>query len=696
MLVMQQMDQQQQHQEPQQQSESEMSEMLSTLRGRRGSISSLEKRSRSMMVSEEEEENHKKKSVLMVEEEVHVSVTDISMELELDADVDIDGASYPEDFNLTKDELLQDAKMEQQPEQVFNHAIYWSVAAEKGYKNIIHPNTDQLVRQPIHPDLEDIHWPSTSAEDISEWESGVFAAAAAAQNSSTFNTTTTGPNQNNQDLQNIFQHGNQNTNPNRIQETLELPQSKIFILADGHGGVEAARFFVPRCKNLMYSLMTCQTPTWDFSLEHDQSLFEEKASMGFMVIDAEYCAWQVERYRRWVDSGSRIEERPMDDGCTLVVTVVHKGYMVNLNVGDSRSVVFSRPCTKKGENGTDEMMMAESEMDSLNGEDGHQTAGVGGGDWVPVFSSVDHNMTHPQKVWDIHRNGGHFLNPNGSLKYVHVEHPSMRQHRPYVELNGGRIYRHPSEAVRTVGVSHRRTLNLTATMGDLLFKIVPAVLSPVPDIRFMKMDSRRDYIVVMATDGVWDHLSRQWGGAEDQNVSVMEVVVRCVERWERDCEEVMRMERMMMMKEMDVESGAGPSSSSLSVVTGGAEGEVDEVTRSASSTPDSTTSSDTSNSSDSTAVAPNPPHPNTATAGANSSSSLSSGSSDFMKHLPSITDRLSQLARCFITRERLGYDLEDVEEEMLRDVQGLFLQRQGRYDDATAFVMYMKGDGSSR
>jgi serine/threonine protein phosphatase PrpC len=44
-------------------------------------------------------------------------------------------------------------------------------------------------------------------------------------------------------------------------------------------------------------------------------------------------------------------------------------------------------------------------------------------------------------------------------------------------------------------------------MGDVLFKIEPQILTAKPDITFIKLDQTKDTIIVMATDGLWDHLN---------------------------------------------------------------------------------------------------------------------------------------------------------------------------------------------
>lgn len=44
-------------------------------------------------------------------------------------------------------------------------------------------------------------------------------------------------------------------------------------------------------------------------------------------------------------------------------------------------------------------------------------------------------------------------------------------------------------------------------MGDLLFKIYPPVLTCAPDISFIKLERDSEHILIVASDGMWDHLS---------------------------------------------------------------------------------------------------------------------------------------------------------------------------------------------
>lgn len=343
-------------------------------------------------------------------------------------------------------------------------------------------------------------------------------------------------------------------------------------------------------------------------------------------------------------------------------------------------------------------------------------------EWVPVFSSVDHNMTHPGKVYSIHQSGGHFLNPNGTLKYVHVMTPESRCHLPYHELNGARIYRAPSTGVRAVGVSHKRTLNLTGTMGDLLFKIEPAVLNAVPDVRFVKLESSRDYAFIMATDGVWDHLSFQGGQDTVQNDKVFSVLKAAVQSGEE----------LGRLRSIASKSSASKMTSRRNVGTSGGNGEVHpggvkakevekvlqglfeegsvvdgevvsedsnaglRVRGSTSSTPDYV-----SVSSSSTAVAGGDAERvgggSAGRKGGKLCGGVSGGSkgrsdkSVLMKG--AVLERLQDAASCLVSREfgSLTALPCGIPEWLDGKVGGeLYTQRQTRYDDCTAFVVYLK------
>ncbi|KAJ3219683.1 Protein phosphatase 1D [Dinochytrium kinnereticum] len=453
--------------------------------------------------------------------------------------------------------------------QQLTHRLTWSVATEKGYRRL--PNLSSMPnagnsspttaggypRHSIHPDLEDVHWPpavSDAPHLLASWstlESANSVNASTSLETSTVSLASSvdsnavdadeelrrvrsrsdsaGSNRSvvsrGSSVESVFSglpDGTAIVEESKGGVVRSMVESlsgttRLFVLADGHGGVSAARFFVPRVRDSLLELMTSRP--WDFGISADRNLFTQESGTLFKILDTEYCAMQVAAYRRWVDAGSIHGCRPADDGCTMVAVVIHGDHAVCLNVGDSRAVVVCKDdCGDEGRDG-----------DAMD-EDLRQAR------WTPVFSTEDHNMCHPGKVWDIHRSGGHFINPNGTLKHVVVSPPEQRRFRPYDELNGARIYRHPTDAVRAVGVSHKRTLNLTATMGDLLFKIEPAILSPVPDVRFVPLMADKEYLLVLATDGVWDHMRTQ-SSSDDQNDVAVRVVAGAVASLESRGEE---------------------------------------------------------------------------------------------------------------------------------------------------------------
>ena len=262
---------------------------------------------------------------------------------------------------------------------------------------------------------------------------------------------------------------------------------KLFFLADGHAGHQAPSFFIAGVKEGVISLLNSKK--FDFSLDSHQKEIKTRITQIYLDLDQDYTLLKTSEYQTWVENGSDPLKKPMDDGCTMILNIIQSNWVMNCNVGDSRTVIAKQSQYSNGLH--------------------------------PVFSSLDHNMMHPGKVLSIHNNGGKFLDSTGSMVLaVKVDETK----KSYYELGNSRLFRPMSNEIQAVGCSHRRTLNLSGTMGDLLFKIHPPVLTSAPDINFIHLDSDYEHVLIMGSDGLWDHLD--CNTIERQNFAITNLISR--------------------------------------------------------------------------------------------------------------------------------------------------------------------------
>jgi serine/threonine protein phosphatase PrpC len=188
---------------------------------------------------------------------------------------------------------------------------------------------------------------------------------------------------------------------------------------------------------------------FDFSLKKSQVFLTQRIKDIFEMVDEEYFLLKLNQVK---------EGKVVDDGCTMIVNIIQTGYCLNINLGDSRTLLATR-------------------------NQNH---------WIYQYQSTDHSMSH-SKIQEIVNRGGRLVWRGMILDPVHKD-----------KIPQSRIYRPVTNEIKAIGISHRKTLNLSATLGDVLFKVKPAVMSPVPDITFYKIE--KETLIVMATDGVWDHI----------------------------------------------------------------------------------------------------------------------------------------------------------------------------------------------
>jgi serine/threonine protein phosphatase PrpC len=164
-------------------------------------------------------------------------------------------------------------------------------------------------------------------------------------------------------------------NEDFVCESLSVFDHQIRVMADGHAGSEAPEWFTEGVKSQLTSLLS--EKDWSLADNEHQSILTQRATEIFLALDREFVVTKCSKYAEWMLNGSEPSKRPIDDGCTMIANVIRDGYIMNLNLGDSRTVIAS-------------LDDAEHYL---------------------LFASTDHNMTEKHKIWDIYQRGGRFLNP---------------------------------------------------------------------------------------------------------------------------------------------------------------------------------------------------------------------------------------------------------------------------------------------
>jgi len=319
--------------------------------------------------------------------------------------------------------------------------IVWSVTSEQGYRK---KNGE---RTKLHETIEDFHWPKRN------------------------------------------DHAFERSHP------INGKSIKMYILADGHGGNEAPQIFLARACASCFKVM--EDKNWDLSKEDHQKELKKILTDTYIKLDKQFCEEKVLEYEEYNRNGKE-GKKPVDDGCTLIVNIIYDGYLINVNTGDSRTVMGSK------KEKTHFLQKATYE-------------------YSPVFSSLDQSPDHPEKAYNVSHNGGIFLSSGGiPQRRPNIEPFEKRGMVTYPELVGTRIYRPSNKRIEELGISHLMTLNMGGSMGDLLFKIEPAVISCRPDVSIVKIDSSVDNMLLIATDGIWDHLN--WQEPEKQNEKIMSYI----------------------------------------------------------------------------------------------------------------------------------------------------------------------------
>ena len=113
---------------------------------------------------------------------------------------------------------------------------------------------------------------------------------------------------------------------------------RLFILADGHGGPGCSEYFVRKTPAAVEKVCI-KYDVNTLGEEAVQKKLEKEIKDMIQVLDDDYLTLK----RKQIAQKSTPEEHVDNDGCTLILNLFLGEWMININVGDSRTVLISAP-----------------------------------------------------------------------------------------------------------------------------------------------------------------------------------------------------------------------------------------------------------------------------------------------------------------------------------------------------------------
>lgn len=217
-----------------------------------------------------------------------------------------------------------------------------------------------------------------------------------------------------------------------------------FGIFDGHGGREAALY----AKEHLLDAIVKQSDFWSNNDEHVLRAIKH----GFLR--THLGMWK--EVGKWPKTMSGL---PSTSGTTASITFIRRGKLYIGHVGDSRIVLG---------------------CESMDGEN-----------WYGQPLTHDHKPESPRERERIHSVGGLVMNKSGVDRVV--------WNRPSVG--------HRGPVRRSTHFDKIPFLAVARSLGDLWSYNYTAgkfVVSPEPDVSVVKLDTRRDRCIVMASDGLWN------------------------------------------------------------------------------------------------------------------------------------------------------------------------------------------------
>ncbi|KAI9023766.1 hypothetical protein CLU79DRAFT_827323 [Phycomyces nitens] len=346
---------------------------------------------------------------------------------------------------------------------------------------------------------------------------------------------------------------------------------RVFILADGHGGRGCSEYFVRKTPLAIEKVCAGYDPQ-QLENKEVQARFEHDIKVMVESLDEDYLAIKRAQLSGKSDNcfpgknGNLKSEKTDNDGCTLILNVFFGDWLINVNVGDSRTILISAP---EPTGGVDKDYLMEV-----------------------VFASQDHKPYLEHLAREILENGGEFVD-SVQNRVIKVELDKLREdgnrQAKRIALKNARI--RPKDyqvthdqtngdtsvqgwaaqsAVRTTANNvpawraredRIPSLNVARSCGDLDFKLNPKqkIISCEPDVTFIRISDgtpakpkdsedsaeipprtmvtstahkeKRRHFLFMSTDGTFDYMYEE--APDKQNRVIAKAIGAMVEDGEK-------------------------------------------------------------------------------------------------------------------------------------------------------------------
>ncbi|KAI8643083.1 phosphatase 2C-like domain-containing protein [Parasitella parasitica] len=328
---------------------------------------------------------------------------------------------------------------------------------------------------------------------------------------------------------------------------------RLFVLADGHGGPGCSEYFVRKTPQAVQAVCSKFVPS-KLNDPTVRAKLEKNIKTMIQQLDDSY----LDIKRQQMASKENLNEKVDNDGCTLILNLFFGEWLINVNIGDSRSVLISAPEPSTPLPVTTPYTVGIDKDYNFDVE----------------FASQDHKPYLEHLARHILENGGEFVD-SVQNRVIKVDVDKLREdknrHAKRISLKNARIrpkdYQTGTDpsifSPKTEGHSSNSrfgateerdrdrvpSLNVARSCGDLDFKMDPdrKIISCEPDVTFIRIaDTRRGsrttirngpnkekrrHFLFMSTDGTFDYMYEET--ADRQNKAIAKTLGPMIEDGEK-------------------------------------------------------------------------------------------------------------------------------------------------------------------